>query len=145
LLAGVIGVIWNDYYVTMTRCGDKSTPPELIILLNFAQLILLCPEGRMMTFQTHSKWLVAEWDKMVQWRECEYEGLQRSDVLDEWVRIMDHVENGGKKVQLCEGTGEEIPVFKEAAMMYVQEMVSHLEEALKLPVDAYTPPVPPWS
>jgi hypothetical protein len=36
-----------------------------------------------------------------------------------------------------------MPVFKDAAMKYVQEVVSHLEEALGKPVDAYTPPVPP--
>jgi hypothetical protein len=51
----------------------------------------------------------------------------------------------GKRVRLCGGTGEEVPVFKEAAMMYVQEVVSHLEGVLGRPVDEYSPPVPPWS
>jgi hypothetical protein len=82
---------------------------------------------------------------MLQWKECNYEVLDRSDVLNEWVRIMSHVENGHKRVQLCEGTGEGMPRFKEAAMMYVQEVVSHLEEVFGLPVDAYTPKVPLWS
>jgi hypothetical protein len=72
-------------------------------------------------------------------------GLDPSEVNDEWRRIMDQMENGGQRVQICEGTAAEMPVFKEAAMMYVQEMVSHLEEVLGLPVDAYAPPVPPWS
>jgi hypothetical protein len=58
---------------------------------------------------------------------------------------MTHVERGGKRVQLCDGTGEEVPVFKEAALMYVQEVVSHFDEVLWLPVEAYTPLVPPWS
>jgi hypothetical protein len=40
---------------------------------------------------------------------------------------------------------EEAPRFKEAAMMYVQVVVDHLEEVLGLPADAYTPPVPPWN
>jgi hypothetical protein len=70
--------------------------------------------------------------------------MKRSDALDEWNRIMAHVESGGKRVQLCEGAGEEVPVLKEAAMIYVQEVVSHLEEVLGLPVDAHTPLVPPW-
>jgi hypothetical protein len=58
---------------------------------------------------------------------------------------MDHVENAGKRVQLCEGTGEEMPVCKEAAVMHVQEVVSHLEGVLGHPIDEYSPPVPPWS
>jgi hypothetical protein len=36
-----------------------------------------------------------------------------------------------------------MPVVKEAVMMYIQEVVRHLEEHLGLSVDAYTPPVPP--
>jgi hypothetical protein len=42
-------------------------------------------------------------------------------------------------------TTVQFPVFKEAAMMYVQEVVSHLEKVLRLPLDACPPPVPPWS
>jgi hypothetical protein len=53
------------------------------------------------------------------------------------------VENGHRRVQVSVGTGQRIPVFKEAAMLYVQEVVSHLEGYLVRPVDAYTPPVPP--
>jgi hypothetical protein len=56
-----------------------------------------------------------------------------------------HVERSGKRVQLCDGTGEEVPVVKEAALMYVQEVVSHFDEVPWLPVDAYAPLVPPWS
>jgi hypothetical protein len=66
--------------------------------------------------------------------------LERSDVLNEWGQIMMN-----KRVQMCVGSGEDVPKFKEAAIMYVKEVVDHLEEVLRLPVDAYTPPVPPWS
>jgi hypothetical protein len=56
LLARVIGVIWSDKHVTITRCGGKNTPTELIILRSFALLIdLAVPEGSTLTFQTHSK------------------------------------------------------------------------------------------
>jgi hypothetical protein len=36
-----------------------------------------------------------------------------------------------------------MPVFKEAAMKYIQEVVSNLEEDEMQPIDAYTPQVPP--
>jgi hypothetical protein len=54
LLLGVIGVIWSDHHVTMTRFADENVSPEMMILRNFAQLLSLCPEGRTLTFQTHS-------------------------------------------------------------------------------------------
>jgi hypothetical protein len=66
-LAGVFGMIWNDHYVTMTRCGDNCVAPELIVLRSFVVLVSLYPDGATLMFQTHSKWLVAEWDKRVQW------------------------------------------------------------------------------
>jgi hypothetical protein len=101
-LGGALGVIWNDHYATMTRWSDKGTAPELIVLRNFAQVVPLCPEGSTLTFQIHSKWLIAEWDKMVQWLEHGYEGLKRSDALDQWHQIMTHAESGGKRVQFHE-------------------------------------------
>jgi hypothetical protein len=69
LLAGVIGVIWSDHHVTMTHCTDKNVAPEMDFLRNFAQLLSLCPEGRTLTPQTHSKALIEEYDTMVQWKE----------------------------------------------------------------------------
>jgi hypothetical protein len=57
---------------------------------------------------------------------------------------MHDVESGHRRAQISVGTGEEMRVFEEAAMMYVQDVVSHLEGYLGRPVDAYTPPVPPW-
>jgi hypothetical protein len=82
---------------------------------------------------------------MMQWRELGYEGLDRSDYAEPWSGIMRGVECGHRRVQICVGIGEEMPAFKEAAMLHVQEAVSHLEETLGRPVDPYTPPVPPWS
>jgi hypothetical protein len=122
---GVIGVIWSDKHVKMTRCGDKNTSTEFIMVCNFAQLVTLCPEGRTLTLQTHSKWLVEEWDMMHQWREHGYEGLQRSEVLDEWEQIMTKIERGNRRVQMCVGTGEEVAQFKEAPMTYLKEVVDH--------------------
>jgi hypothetical protein len=92
-------------------------------------------------YETHSGSLVKEYDAMVQWKERGYEEMNQTEVRDEWRCIMDQIENGNKRVQICLGTGEEMPSFKEAAMVYVREVVYHLEEALGIPVDAYTPPV----
>jgi hypothetical protein len=61
------------------------------------------------------------------------------------VKVIDHIEIGRKRVQICVGSGEEMPVSKEAAKLYVQEVTSDLSEVLELPVDAYRPPVPPWN
>jgi hypothetical protein len=47
--------------------------------------------------------------------------------------------------EISVGTGEEMPAFTETAVMYVQEVVNHLEEVLGQPAVAYTPRVPPWS
>jgi hypothetical protein len=55
---------------------------------------------------------------------------------------MTQVERDRKRVQRCVGTGEEMPVFKRAAVIYVKDVVDHFEEVLGLPVDAY---IPPWS
>jgi hypothetical protein len=68
-LGGVVGMIGNDDCVTMTRCGDQNTASELIVLRNFVQLISLYPEGATLTFQTHSRWMVEELDKMAHWTE----------------------------------------------------------------------------
>jgi hypothetical protein len=57
------------------------------------------------TFQTHSPWVVKEWDTMVQWRVGGYEGLQSSDVLNEWHRNMVQVERDHKRIQVSVGTG----------------------------------------
>jgi hypothetical protein len=42
------------------------------------------------------------------------------------------------------GNGEGIPLRKSAAQKYVREVVYHLKGVLEVPVDAYTPQVPPW-
>jgi hypothetical protein len=80
----------------------------------------------------------------LQWKEGGYEEWDPSEVHEEWRKVMDHVENGGKMVQICMGTGEKMPIFKRAVMIYVQKVVSHLEEVMGLPIDAYTPAVLPW-
>jgi hypothetical protein len=59
--------------------------------------------------------------------------LLMNEVHMEWRKVIDHIENGRKRVQMCVGSGEGILIFKE------------LEEVLGLPVDPYTPPVPPWT
>jgi hypothetical protein len=69
LLGGVVGVIWSEKHVTMTRVADKSRDPNEIFLRNFAQLITLCPEGCTSPLKTHSSWLVEQWDRMIQWGE----------------------------------------------------------------------------
>jgi hypothetical protein len=58
---------------------------------------------------------------------------------------MTHVERDSKRIQVCIGGGEEMRAFKEAEMTYVQEVVRNLEMVLGILVDAYTPPVLPWS
>jgi hypothetical protein len=81
---------------------------------------------------------------MVLWRERPYEGLNPSEVNDVWKYIIGQIERGRKRVQICRGTGAEVPQFKNAAEKYVHEVVRHLEEVLELPVDAHRPPVQPW-
>jgi hypothetical protein len=41
------------------------------------------------------------------------------------------------------GTGEDVPLYKEAAVKYVHEVVCHDKEVLGLTADAYTPPARP--
>jgi hypothetical protein len=64
---------------------------------------------------------------MVQWKERGNEGLDRAEFAEPWSRIMSDVEVGHRRVQISVGTGEGIPTFKEASMLYVQEVVGHLE------------------
>jgi hypothetical protein len=99
LIGGVVGVTWNDDYATTTRVSDKGKSSEELTLQHFAQLVSLCPEGATLTFQTDSKWLVEEWDKMVQWRENGYERLDRADCMEPWHRIMTNVERGRRRAQ----------------------------------------------
>jgi hypothetical protein len=144
LLGGVIGVIWSDKHVTMTRCADRNNAPGMTFLRNFAELVKLCPEGRTLTFKTHSSELVEQYDRMVQRKERGYEGLDPSEVHEVWKRIIDQIELSQKRVQMCLGTVEEVPSYKSAVVTHVKEVVDHLEEVLELPVDPYTPLVPPW-
>jgi hypothetical protein len=80
LLQAVVGVIWSDKYVTMRRSCDKSVSSDVLCLRNLVLLVDLCPSGNTLTLWTHSQSLIAEWDKMCQWREHGCEGLQRADV-----------------------------------------------------------------
>jgi hypothetical protein len=100
--------------------------------------------GQLLHHSTQSTWLIQEWDKITQSKEMGYEGLDRAECAEPRSRIMRDGESGHRRVQISVGTGEEMPAFKEAAMVYVQEVVSHLEEFLGPPVNAYTPTVPPW-
>jgi hypothetical protein len=143
LTAGIVGFVWNDHCATMTRYAGQGKSMEELTLGHFANVVSLCPEGAILMFQTHSAWLVSEWDTIVQWRERGYDGLASAECAESWTRIMRDVENGHQRAQVCVGTGEKMPVFKEAVMKYIQEVVSHLEEDLVQPIDAYTPPVPP--
>jgi hypothetical protein len=49
---------------------------------------------------------------------------------------------------ICNGFCSDQPHFgtrdQMAAEKYVHEVVLRLKHVLELPVDAYTPPVPPW-
>jgi hypothetical protein len=144
LIGGVVGVVWNDNYATMTRSCDKSKSLEELTLEHFAKVVSSYPEGAILTFETHSKWSVREWDVMVQSKERGYEGLDRAECAEPWSRIIHSLESGHRRVQISVGTGEGIPAFKEAARFYVQEMVNRLEGYLRRPVDAYMLPVRPW-
>jgi hypothetical protein len=97
-----------------------------------------------LTFKTPLE-LVGQWDRTVQWGENGFEGLDISGLNTEWQGIIDHVGCGHKRVQIALGMGDAIPLYKETALQYVHEVACHLEEVLGLPVDAYKPPVPPWS
>jgi hypothetical protein len=70
LLGGGGGVIWSCKHVTLTRCADRNVDPGMAFLLNFSQLVTLCPEGCILTFKTHSSESVEQCDRMIQWREC---------------------------------------------------------------------------
>jgi hypothetical protein len=80
---------------------------------------------------------------MSQWKECNYEGLDPSEVHGLWNRIIDQIEFGYKRVLISGETSDNTP-FKGAAHKCVNEVVDHYEEVLVQTVDAYTPPVPPW-
>jgi hypothetical protein len=128
----------------MTKYCDKSKSLDKLSLEHFAQVVSLCPKDAILTFETHSEWLVREWDVMTQWKERGYKGLDHAECAESWSRIMHDVERGHRRVPISVATGERIPTFKEASALYAQEVVSHLEGYLGRPVDACTPPVPPW-
>jgi hypothetical protein len=52
------------------------------------------------------------------------------------------VDIGEFRFQWAQARG--VPAFREASMLHAQEVVSHIEGYLGRPVDASTPPVPPW-
>jgi hypothetical protein len=145
LVSEVVGILWNDHHVTMTRYCRKAKTDKEMTLGNFANVVSSCPEGVILTFQARSVWLVREWDKMIQGKEIGDEELDRSDYAEPWSQIVRDIEYGHRLVQICVATGEEMPAFKEAAMKYAQEVVSHLEETLWRPVNECSRPVPPWS
>jgi hypothetical protein len=82
---------------------------------------------------------------MVQLWENGFVALDISSLDMEWKRIIDHVGEKHKRVMICLGTREDVTLYKEAAVKYVNEVVCHLKDVLGLPVDAHTPSVPPWS
>jgi hypothetical protein len=79
LIAGIVGVVWNGHYPTTTRSAGQGKSGEEFTLGHFANVISLCPEGAVLSFQTHSAWLVQERDMMMQSRELGDEGLDRAD------------------------------------------------------------------
>jgi hypothetical protein len=98
-----------------------------------------------LTLETHSRWLVNEWDQMMQWQSVGYQGLDRNECPGTWSCIMRDVEEWHRRVQGSVGTGERIPQVKNAAQLHAREVTSLLEELLRRPVDSKEPSVPPWS
>jgi hypothetical protein len=94
---------WNDHSATITRICDKSKSSEELMLQHFANVASLCPEGAILTYQTHSEWPVREWHKMVQWRDLGYDGLDRTECTEPWARIMRDVESGRRRVESTRG------------------------------------------
>jgi hypothetical protein len=88
LLGGMVGVLWNDHYITMTRYCSKGQSPDELSLEHFAQVVSLCPDGAILTFQAQSAWLVHEWDTMMQWKDMGYAEFDREKCAEPWSRIM---------------------------------------------------------
>jgi hypothetical protein len=44
-------------------------------LEHFAQVVSLCQEGAILTYETHSQWLVEQRDEMMKWKSVGYQGL----------------------------------------------------------------------
>jgi hypothetical protein len=75
--------------------------------------------------RTRSSWSVQEWDKMMQWKHADYEGMGRDLCPRQWTTIMDEVEVRSKRVQITEGTvgsGDISAPYLAAAEAYIQEM-----------------------
>jgi hypothetical protein len=102
----------------MTRCCDKRVSTEELYMRNLVQLVTLCPDGRDLSVHTQSEWLVGEWDKMCQWKDHNYEGLEDSDVSSVWHQIMKQLDTQDKRLLIEYGAGEEKPRFSEAAKIY---------------------------
>jgi hypothetical protein len=100
LIDGVVGVVWNDHHVMMTRYCDKSRSLDELSVEHFAQVGSLCPEDAILTFETHSEGLIREWDVMMQWKERGYKGLDSAECAEPWSRIMHDVESGHRRVQI---------------------------------------------
>jgi hypothetical protein len=65
LLGGIVGVVWSNRQVTMTRCAAKDTDPRMVFLRNFSQYVTLCPEGATLMFESYSDDLVSEYDQIM--------------------------------------------------------------------------------
>jgi hypothetical protein len=108
--------------------------------------ISLVLEGKDMRYDTHSDWLVEQWNDMMGWKSRGYQGLDRNTCMPQWSRIMRMIEE--ENWQVCVVNIDEsstISAVLEAAQPYATEGLQRLQEDRMTMVDSYRQPEAPWS
>jgi hypothetical protein len=94
---GVVGIVWSDELVTLTRAAGHNGVEEESIMSSVAGMMSLVPEGRMLELHTESEWLAAEMEKMRGHAAVDFSGdLSWDEVPAQWKRVLEYVSNGSQ-------------------------------------------------
>jgi hypothetical protein len=73
------------------RCGRDVDINELS-LAAFKDVLSVTPDACELMYVTCSDWLLGQWSDMLQWKEANYEGIDRKACPHYWQDIMEHAE-----------------------------------------------------
>jgi hypothetical protein len=146
LFTVVAACVWNSQYGTLIKSGNEGESADSAILQLFSQAVSLIPQGKDMRYDTHSDWLVEQWNDMLTWKGRGYQGLDRDACMPKWSEIMRLIEEENRLVGMVKiDESSTATVTLEAAQLYGTEGLQRVQEDRVTMVDGYRQPEAPWA
>jgi hypothetical protein len=137
-------VVWNEHGSTMVRRCDRGQDINDLTLSIFKDVVSCTPDGRCLTYATHSEWLIGQWQGMVGWKAAGYVGLDRDACAYQWKGIMEGCETRLANVTLVRvGDADILDSIKNAGEKYGHEGPGWYGRLLETPDGAEYPPAAP--